>query len=102
MLDMPGFLYRAGLGPDVATFEETDKTFMAEDMGFLQGEQHWLHCTAGLGPDAVKYQDIDKTFVAEDMGFLQGELPAPKPLRAFCSVCMFFPCLPIPGLAVEF
>ena len=70
---MPGVVCRAGLGPDVATFEETDKTFMAEDMGFLQGEQHWLHCTAGLGPDVVKYQDIDRTFVAEDMGFLQGE-----------------------------
>lgn len=78
MPDMPGAVCRAGLGPDVAIFEETDKTFMAEDMGFLQGEQHQLHCTAGLGPDAVKYQDVDKTFVAEDMGFLQGECIGPQ------------------------
>ena len=70
---MPGVMRRAGLGPDVAVYEETDKTFMAEDMGFLQGEQQWLHCIAGLSPGAVKYQGIDRTFVAEDMGFLQGE-----------------------------
>ena len=91
---MPGVMCRAGLGPDVAVYEETDKTFMAEDMGFLQGEHQWLHCNAGLSPDAVKYQDIDRTFVAEDMGFLQGEhigLQTPG-----CQHCL--PALPLPAM----
>ena len=103
MSDRPGVVCHAGLGPDVAAFEETDKTFMAEDMGFLQGEQPWLHCIAGLGPDVVKYQDIDRTFVAEDMGFLQGEQQIGLQIAHVLSALFACSCLAChsPRLAVK-